>query len=104
MKTILRMLIPFLILWGCATTSRHSIALQKWVGRDVNTLIQAWGTPTNIYKRPDGSALYTWWNDSGKDPQPGRITYAMHYYCKTSFTVDPQGIIKTGEWEGNNCD
>jgi hypothetical protein len=104
MKTILCILILFPALWGCVTTGAHSKALQTWVGNDVNILIQSWGPPTNVYKRSNGSALYTWWNDSGAVTQPGKRTYLMDKYCKTTFTVNQQGIIQTGEWEGNNCE
>lgn len=104
MKTILCILLLSLFFWGCATTAGYEKVLQTWKGHDVNELIQKWGPPSDVFKLPNNSVMYTWLYDGGAVAIPiGKIAYAMRRYCKTTFTVDEQGIIQTWRWEGNAC-
>jgi len=104
MKKLLWIFLLYFLLLGCATTRGYEKILQSWIGHDVNELIQSWGPPANVYKLPNGSTMYTWWFDGGTVAMPiGNMAYAVKRYCKTTFVVNQQGIIKSWRWEGNAC-
>ncbi len=106
MKNIFYGFLLSMLLGSCATTSGYEKVLQTWVGLNVNELLQSWGPPADVYKLPNGSMMYTWWFDGGVVSMPigkrgGAMT--MNRYCKTTFTVNEQGVIQRWSWKGNTC-
>ena len=91
-------------LTGCATGPTRSEMLQSWVGHDVNELIVKWGPPSSDYVMPNGNRMYTWFVNAGAVAMPlygGAV--AVPRSCKTTFTADFGGIIRTWSYEGNAC-
>lgn len=95
---------------GCATTGKYEKVLKSWMGNDVNGLIASWGPPSDEYVMPNGTKMYTWlrvggtrvvanYNEHLNMVTAGSVTY----WCKTTFTVTPSGVIQNWRWEGNAC-
>jgi len=113
-SSLCRIVVPLLLavtlLVSCATTGKYQRVLQSWMGADVNGLIQAWGPPSNQYAMPNGHVMYTWlwvggtlvtvrYNQYWNMVTAGSVTY----WCKTTFTASPSGILHSWRWEGNAC-
>lgn len=97
-------------LTSCATTGNYEEALQSWVGQDVNRLINSWGPPSDEYGMPNGNTVYTWLWVGGtrvlsnyNETLNMVTTQAVTSWCKTSFTVNTQGVIRLWRWQGNAC-
>jgi len=95
---------------GCATSANYEKKLNSWMGADVNRLISSWGPPSDEYTMPNGSKMYTWlwiggtrvfanYNYYLKMVTAGSVTY----WCKTTFTASPSGVVNDWRWEGNSC-
>ena len=50
-----------------------------------------------------GSAYGNYSGTSTTYVQQQTPTYNVNLFCKTRFTVNPQGIITRWSWQGNNC-
>jgi len=99
-----------LILPGCATTGNYEKIINSWVGSDVNGLIASWRPPSDEYIMPNGNKMLTWLWVGGTqvvanyNQYLNRVTAgSVTYWCKTTFTVTPQGLITNWWWEGNAC-
>jgi hypothetical protein len=89
---------------ACATVGRYERILDSWTGAEVSRLIENWGPPAGTYMMPDGRLLYTWFFDGGAVAVPiGNMAYAVQRYCRTTFTVSPNGIVERWRYEGNAC-
>lgn len=95
---------------GCATTGKYEKVLKSWMGNDVNSLIASWGPPSNEYVMPNGSKMYTWLRVGGTIVIANYSQYlsmvtagSVTYWCKTTFTVNSEGVISNWRWEGNAC-
>lgn len=95
---------------GCATNQKYSEILDSWDGENVNDLISSWGPPSNEYRKPDGDLMYTWLSVGGTQVTANYNHYlnmvtanSVTYWCKSTFTVGQDQIIKTWRWEGNAC-
>lgn len=95
---------------GCATTGKYEKVLESWIGSDVNTLIASWGPPSNEYVMPSGGKMYTWLWVGGSQVVANYNQYlnmvtarSVTYWCKTTFTVTPSGVVQNWRWEGNAC-
>lgn len=77
-----------------------SVALNGWIGGDINDLIIKWSAPSSEYKMPNGNIIYTW-QDTGVLPAPdgGEIMIS----CKISIYTDLRGRIFNWQWGGNSC-
>jgi len=102
--------LPLALTAGCATTAKYEKVLNSWINTDINRLIESWGPPSDQLTMPDGRTLYTWlWvGDTVVTSNYNRYlnlatAYATTYWCKTTFTVDAQGIIRAWRFEGNAC-
>lgn len=64
----------------------------KWIGKNSDDLVIAWGTPSETYNRNDGGKHYTYKiaSRSITDVWTNQTTY---YYCFTSFITNPKGKI-----------
>lgn len=107
-KSVLLVLL-FVIMFGCATSAKYAGICNSWIGKDINSLIDSWGYPQNIYELPNGNKMYvfvkTW---QGYMPQtaggqwkagvwePYRLTGGGYYVNRsrtTWFETDANGII-----------
>jgi hypothetical protein len=95
---------------ACATSENYAKQMQTWVGADINRLISAWGPPSNEYTMPNGHIMYTWlWVGGTKVVSNYNqylnmtVSHSKTYWCKTTFTASPSGVIEKGQWEGNSC-
>ncbi len=91
----------------------HSLALDSWVGSDINRTIVQWGPPSDVYTHPNGDQTYTWMRVAGTLVTKthyqeflgpgGTQSTSVQVYCKDMLVVHPDGKIWTWRWEGNNC-
>lgn len=95
---------------SCATTSKYEAILNTWMGSDVNSLITAWGAPSNQYTMPNGNIMYTWlWVDNSLVTSTYfprlklTLTDNVTLWCKTTFITDANGKIIGWRLEGNDC-
>ena len=99
-----------LLLASCATNQKYSDILGTWTGENVNDLITSWGPPSEEYTKPDGDVIYTWLFVGGTQVTANYNSYlnmatanSVTYWCKSSFTVGDDNIVKNWRWEGNAC-
>ena len=111
-----------LLLAGCTAKMERGMAnvLDSWKGAHIGQAIKQWGYP-HAEKKIAGHHLYIWNQDgkvsypsttSGMDTTPGGMTYIDSYasrgrsvdaWCRRVLEVDPDGLIISGEMEGNWC-
>ena len=99
-----------LAIMSCATTGNYEAKLKSWMGSDVNRLMASWGPPSNEYAMPNGSKMYTWLWVGGTQVVANYNEYlnmvtagSVTYWCKTTFTANPSGVVDHWRWEGNAC-
>lgn len=114
-------------LFGCGTAENYSKAVNSWNGASERVLFQTWGAPNETTQLPDGNTLYLYRSAEHESApvmytptyartsaQPGNaallsqppiVRNADHqtFYCDTWFEVNPDGMIVTTRFEGNNC-
>ena len=114
-----------IFLSGCATYSTATFEknLNGWIGRDPDDLIMKHGVPKQILEMGTRKYLVYYWENFqyiyGTAPSyqttynnmtntattlavGGSSGYKLHYYCKTTFTVENKKIIHW-RYEGNDC-
>ena len=88
---------------GMQTTMER--LMESWVGENVKSVVNLWGTPTEI-KTMNNSKIY-YWNKSRDIIMPGFGIYGGMYggtsTCNKSFEVDENDIIIKWSWSGNAC-
>jgi hypothetical protein len=79
-------------------------ASKRWVGSNINELIQQWGPPASTSNIGGGKKLYSWYYGEGVpvEPTPG-AAIARTKDCKTAFTVDSSGKVEKWRYEGSGC-
>ncbi len=103
-----------LVITSCATAGKYESILKSWVGKPSDKLVEKWGAPTSTYTKQNGDRIITYFQTTGsstigsvqnhRNPQYGTfIGSSTTYTCKTDFTVDTQGHIKSWRWEGHAC-
>ena len=106
--------IGIFLIAGCATTGKYETKLQSWVGHSVTELTQGWGVPRNTVTLGDGSKAFeylsggpsqayasTQYNSMTKSYDTDITTYQN--YCKTTFFIGSDDLVKSWRWEGNTC-
>jgi hypothetical protein len=104
---------------GCATTNDpdlmggetdYSASVNSWLGVDVNTLMSAWGPPSDEYVMPNGNTMYTWLDvgdthvlSTNFEAFKSTSTRSRTAWCETTFTVDSSGTVVDCRWEGTSC-
>jgi hypothetical protein len=103
---------------GCATSgssSRQSYPelLEAWVGATEKELIRIWGLPDQAEPLSGGDRAFIYVKEhtySLPEPRaasPGigfpELRWRFHHFCKTIFYLNPEGIIKRAEFQGNHC-
>lgn len=107
MKNLLYLTIA-LSLSGCATTANYEKILNTWVGSSAESLVEAWGAPSNVVQVTDtkkavvyefngGASTYGNVNQYG-----GYSGYTVANTCTTTFIVT-EGQISSWQWRGNSC-
>ena len=79
--------------------------MESWTGENIESVIELWGSPTEIKTTDNGKIYY--WNKS-RDIVMGGFSIYMSAYggtstCNKSFEVDENNIIIKGNWSGNAC-
>lgn len=109
MRYILAALIA--LLSACATTGKYKRALATWKGESVDKLVMSWGPPNSSFTLSDGSTVleYSWGNTqvyylpgNPAARTPGYVG-SNYNWCKTLFTVAPDGHIRSISFQGNSC-
>lgn len=114
-----------LALTGCinleAAQQRLTNALDSWVGKPIEVAMETMGYPTGELKAPNGNKVYVFAINSsvqmpsmtnsnfstvggniyGSSITSGGGTYGL--WCRTYIEVDDKNIVKTWQFEGNNC-
>lgn len=132
MKFIYITILSALLVTGCATTSTENYEkiLQTWVGLHVDELVLDWGPPQSSFDLSTGEKIIEYHNVRyvyipstsfprahtvyRKHPDGSVTTYqtfseheipAQSYtrFCKTRFIINPDGMIKQWDWEGDDC-
>lgn len=112
--------------WGYVETRRQdeerpsgkesNPRLKAWIGKDVDSLIAAWGAPKRRHVDDNGNNVYVFANN-GIIPTPGEprtataakadeaapIKFSLNFYCDVSFRVRPNKRIVGWRYVGNNC-
>ncbi len=130
-QKIIPLLCVTFFLFGCvATTKGYQQVLDTWIGSTEQSLVQSWGPPDNVYEN-NGMRILTY--DQQKTtsisiPQYQTTTHqgtvygggtlgsysgtsgtwvnqtsTAHHRCKTNFTTDERGVIRSYSFEGNSC-
>ncbi|MEZ2414830.1 hypothetical protein ACA086_07680 [Muriicola sp. E247] len=99
-----------ILLSSCVTSKNYANRINTWRGADVNTLINSWGPPSDIYEMPNGSKMYTYLyvNNSLVTTRQNPFadeTYQMatQNYCQTSFTANENDVIVSTTFKGTSC-
>jgi hypothetical protein len=89
LKTKFLVVILFMFLGGCATTANYEKALDTWVGKDLDSLVVAWGPPAGTFQLSDGSTLVEYVEE--RNAQVGGYSYTV-----------PETTYQTGSVYTNN--
>jgi len=124
---LLSLLCVMALLTGCATTAKYRAKLNTWHGKDVNSLVHAWGYPNKIIKSPTGNQVYVYRRKhSGSYPitcipgdttvvsdhkktvvhsMPGYCRGGEHYTnkCITWFELNKENRVSHTTFRGNDC-
>ena len=131
-KNILTTLGVALLVTGCVSTSTENYEkiLQTWVGLHVDELVLDWGPPQSSFDLSTGDKIIEYHNvryvyipgssfptahTVYKHHTDGSVTTYRRFtereipaqsytrFCKTRFIINPEGIIKQWDWEGDDC-
>lgn len=109
---------------GCATQAKYRAALDTWIGKPAQSLVDAWGYPASQMTAPNGNTVYIY-SSSGNIVMPTTTTTNAHVTgygnsaygtatttsyggqvinlsCTTYFEVYG-GTIVRWNYQGNNC-
>jgi len=103
-----------LLLCGCSTTANYKKTLDTWNGTHIDKLVSSWGIPHRSYELSNGGTIIEYMQSDTTQsggfymPLPGLpmgmiSSTTSTLWCKTIFTVDPNGFILSSHFEGNNC-
>lgn len=111
--------IGLLFLSGCATHQNFVQKNDRWVGKNINTLITTLGYPDTILSLPDKHKVYVYEHSRVYSIPSGPIMgyggyygyYGMFGYthevisetCKVFFETDRKGTIIKWRARGNHC-
>ena len=124
-------LLMALLLGGCASMEQRradfTAAMDAWVGKSLDDLVQAKGPPTSSFTLSNGKRVVEFLRKdtmiTGGDgmtmmtpvfvPNGGGWVYvpqqtyfparSMTMLCKTLFTVSTENVIESWKAEGNDC-
>lgn len=95
---------------ACATTGKFKANMDSWLGGDVNRAIMQFGAPSNTYKLPNGSTMFTWLWVGNSIVTTNYSAYlnlvtttSTTMWCQVSFTADGTGRVAAWQARGNDC-
>lgn len=123
MRLFLTSCVLFFLLGACASAANYQKQINKWQGKNIQTLISTWGKPDAGIQLPNGHKLYQYTKKTMYSiPDPKRTPLRTnngnlfsHYdepwnthqtiirSCRTSFETSTDGRIIRISFKGNNC-
>lgn len=93
---------------GCAPMKntpkqkQYEKALHAWVGQDINRAIEMMGPPADVFKMPNGNAIYTWASEPSGEFYTSRLSRDRPDLkrCVTQFTTTPDGLVSAIKYAG----
>lgn len=112
-----------LALTACATTSNYQKQVDKWQGKNIQSLISKWGEPDAGIQLANGHKIYQYTRktiysipDPKRNPlhtnngnrfssydEPWNTYQTIILSCRTSFETTASGHIIHISFKGNNC-
>lgn len=83
------LLIPLILLMGCATTAKYEEHLRSWKGKKGSELVTSEGVPERSGTLANGSNVYEYRRYGSGD-----------YLCRTTFITDASDTISQISYEG----
>ncbi len=121
MHVLIILILSAITLSACATRANYDAALQTWVGKHSDQLVDAWGPPDSVYERSDKTNLLTY-HSRQIVPHPYGYGGMSHHrglgfgfyhdfndpvtetrFCKTTFGVNRRNIITHYQYSGDSC-
>lgn len=113
----------FFFLSACASTANYQKQIDKWQGKNIQTLIAQWGKPDAGIQLDHGHTIYQYTRktlysipDPKRTPfrsnngalfstydEPWNIYQTTIRSCQTSFETNAEGHIIHISFKGNNC-
>lgn len=124
MRLFLTPCILFFLLTACASTANYQKQMNKWQGKNIQTLMAKWGEPDAGIQLSNGHKLYQYTQKtmySISDPkrnslridngslfssnydEPWNTQQTIIRSCRTSFETASDGRIIHISFKGNNC-
>lgn len=122
---LLALLMLFLLLTACATSSAYRHQLCQWQGKNIRVVASRWGQPNAAIKLANGHTLYqytqqTFYTIPGPNNRPFHTTNTSLFssysepwlrnthqiyvqYCRTTFETNKKGDIIHISFNGNHC-
>ncbi len=95
---------------ACASSGRFTQTMNSWLGEDINSAIMRFGPPSNTYRLPNGTTMYTWlWvgntvvNQNYNQYLNMVTTNARTRWCQLSFTASAKNLVEGWTANGNMC-
>lgn len=113
----------FFLLTACTSTTGYQQKINKWQGKNIQTLIDKWGQPDAGIQLANGNKIYQYTRKTTYSiPDPKRTPLCINNknlisdyaepwntnlthirYCQTSFETMPDGHIIHISFKGDNC-
>ncbi len=113
----------FFLLTACASTTNYQKQIDKWQGKNIQTLMAKWGEPDSGIQLPNGHKIYQYTRKTMYSiPDPKRTPFrtsndnlfsnyeepwnshqTIIRSCRTSFETTSDGRILHISFKGNNC-
>jgi hypothetical protein len=123
MRLFLISCVLFFLLSACASTANYQKQIDKWQGKNIQTLISKWGEPDAGIQLPNGHKIYQYTRktmysipDPKRTPlhtnngnlfsnydEPWNAHQTIIRSCRTSFETTADGHIIHISFKGNNC-
>ncbi|MBN4863279.1 MULTISPECIES: lipoprotein [Providencia] len=125
MKKLFATVFIVAVLSGCQTEAKFQRNMDSWMGKNIDSLIDSWGYPSNEMTAPNGNRVYVYSN-SGTFVTPTDTTYntignvygnryssttyatttggyPITFSCAVFVEFNRSGTIDGIRWKGNNC-
>lgn len=122
MRFSLTSFVFFFLLTACANTANYQKQIDKWQGKNIQTLVSQWGEPEAGIQLPNGHKIYQYTQktiysipDPKRNPlrnngnlfsnydEPWNSHQTIIRSCRTSFEANASGQIIHISFKGNNC-
>lgn len=122
MRFSLTSFVFFFLLTACASTANYQKQIDKWQGKNIQTLVSKWGEPEAGIQLPNGHKIYQYTQktiysipDPKRNPlrnngnlfsnydEPWNSHQTIIRSCRTSFEANANGQIIHISFKGNNC-